>query len=59
VRFSINSSSLAFVRRPYHKKVATSALERAGVDEVQRFWALARLVKIDTSVVKNLERGRK
>ncbi len=41
-----------------HKKVATAALVQAGVDEAQRFSALARLVKIVAPVVKDLERGK-
>jgi hypothetical protein len=42
-----------------HEKVATAALVQAGVDEAQLFWALVRLVEIDTPAVKDLERGRR
>jgi hypothetical protein len=48
-----------FCLRVGHEKVATAALVQAGVDEAQRFGALIRFVKIDSPVVKDLERGRR
>jgi hypothetical protein len=41
------------------QKVATAALLQAGVDKAQLFWALIRLVKIDTPIVKDLEQGKR